>query len=93
MNNTERVSDYITRIQKMTNQLKRKRERILEQRVVEKILKLLIETFENVICAIDQSKDLIELSIDELISSLLAYEQRKNSQGTTVNGIFAAVVL
>jgi hypothetical protein len=46
--------------------------------VVEKILRLLIDKFENMICAIEESKDLIELSVDELIGSLLAHEQRTN---------------
>jgi hypothetical protein len=31
-----------------------------------------------VVCAIKESKDLTELTVDELTSSLLAHEQRKN---------------
>jgi gag-polypeptide of LTR copia-type len=51
MNNTEGVSDYITRVQTITNQLKRNGESLSEQRVVEKILRSLTDTFENVVCA------------------------------------------
>jgi hypothetical protein len=46
--------------------------------VVEKILRLLADTFENVTCAMEESKDLAELTINELVGSLLALEQRKN---------------
>jgi gag-polypeptide of LTR copia-type len=78
MNNTEGVSDYITRVQAITNQLKRNGESLSEHRVVEKILMSLTDTFENVVCAIYESKDLVELIVDELAGSLLAHEQRKN---------------
>jgi hypothetical protein len=31
-----------------------------------------------VVCAIEKSKDLVELTVDELAGSFLAHEQRKN---------------
>jgi gag-polypeptide of LTR copia-type len=77
MNNTEGVSSYITRVQTVTNQLKRNGESLSEQRVVEKILRSLIDTFENMICAKEESKDLTELIVDELTDSLLVHEQRE----------------
>jgi transcriptional regulator with GAF, ATPase, and Fis domain len=78
MNNTEGVLDYIIRVQIVTNQLKRNRESLSEQRVVEKILRSLTDTFKNMVCAIEESKELTELSVNELASSLLAHEQRMN---------------
>jgi hypothetical protein len=45
---------------------------------MEKILRSLTNTFENVIYTIEESKNLTELSVDELAGSLLALEQRKN---------------
>jgi hypothetical protein len=45
--------------------------------VVEKILRSLTHMFENMIYAIEGSKNLAELSIDEPAGSLLAHEQRK----------------
>jgi Ran GTPase-activating protein (RanGAP) involved in mRNA processing and transport len=71
MNNTEGVSSYITRVQTVTNQLKRNGESLSEQRVVKKILRSLTDTFENVICAKE------ELIVDELADSLLVHEQRE----------------
>jgi gag-polypeptide of LTR copia-type len=78
MNNTEGVSDYIIRVQIVMNQLKRNREILSEQRVVEKILRSLTDTSKNVVYAIEESKDLTELSVDELAGSLLTHEQIMN---------------
>jgi gag-polypeptide of LTR copia-type len=80
MNITEGISDYITRVQTVSNQLKRNEENLSEQRVVEKILRSLTDTFENVVCAIEESKNLAELSVDELADSLLEHEQRRSSR-------------
>jgi gag-polypeptide of LTR copia-type len=59
-------------------QLNRNEESLSEHRVVEKILSSLTDTFENVVCAIEETKDLAELTVDELAGSLLAHKQRKN---------------
>ena len=52
MKESENVSDYITRVQTVSNQLNLNGEMLPETRVVEKILRSLTENFENVICAI-----------------------------------------
>ena len=80
---SENVSDYITRVQTMTNQLNRNGEMLLETQVVEKILRSLTDNFENVVCAIEESKDLATFTVDELTSSLEAHEQRKKKKEET----------
>ncbi|GKA33631.1 retrovirus-related pol polyprotein from transposon TNT 1-94 [Tanacetum coccineum] len=66
MKGSEGVSDYIMRVRVVVNQLKRNREAISDARVMEKILRSLTDDFENVVCAIKESKDLNVLTIDEL---------------------------
>ncbi|WOH15247.1 hypothetical protein DCAR_0934784 [Daucus carota subsp. sativus] len=65
MKETESVSDYITRVEKITNQLKNNGEEITEARIVEKILRFLTGKFENIVCAIEESKNLSEMKVDQ----------------------------
>jgi gag-polypeptide of LTR copia-type len=74
------VSDYITRVQAVVNQLIRNDEALTDARVVEKILRSLTDNFENVVCVIEESKDLAKLTVDELAGSLEAHEQCKRKK-------------
>ncbi|XP_052478791.1 uncharacterized protein LOC128034094 [Gossypium raimondii] len=80
MKESEGVSDYITRVQTMVNQLNRNGEALTDARVVEKILRSLTDSFENVVCAIEESKDLATLTVNEFTGSLEAHEQRKKKK-------------
>jgi len=42
--------------------------------IVEKILRSLAPKFDYIVCLIEESKDIDELSLDELQSSLLVHE-------------------
>lgn len=77
---TEGVSDYLTRVQTVVNLLKQNGESLSDTRDIEKILRSLTENFENVVCAIEKSKVLEELTIEELSGSLQAHEQRKKKK-------------
>jgi gag-polypeptide of LTR copia-type len=63
MKESESVSDYITRVQAVVNQLIRNDEALTDTRVVEKILRSLTDNFENVVRAIKESKDLAKLTV------------------------------
>ena len=80
MKKSENVSDYITRVQTVANQLNQNEEMLPETRVVEKILRSLTDNFKNVVCAIEESKNLTKFTVDELAGSLEAHEQRKKKK-------------
>lgn len=77
MKETEFVADYITRVQTVANQMSRNGETMTEGQIVEKILRSLTDKFENIVCAIEEAKDLSTITVKEIAGSLEAHEQRK----------------
>ncbi|XP_019425123.1 PREDICTED: uncharacterized protein LOC109334003 [Lupinus angustifolius] len=76
MEDQETIADYFTRIRTLTNVMRSHGERIPEQSIIEKILRTLFAKLDHVVVAIEESKDLEILKIDELQGSLEAHEQR-----------------
>ena len=67
-------------MQAVANQLKHNGETLTDVRVVEKILRSLMDDFENVVCAIEESRNLKEITIDDLEGSPEAHEQWKKKK-------------
>lgn len=66
------------RVSGIVNLMKSYGEKITDETVVAKVLRSLINKFEHVVAAIEESKDLSDYTFDELMGSLLAHEDRLN---------------
>ncbi|PKA48108.1 hypothetical protein AXF42_Ash015871 [Apostasia shenzhenica] len=78
MKEKESISDYFSKVLAIVNQLKRNREDVQDLRVVEKIFRSLDCKFEHVVVAIEESKDLENLSIDQWIIASSRRELNKS---------------
>ena len=83
MKDSDSIDSFFTHAMGIVNQIRSYGETLGDQKVVEKILRSLPNKFDSRIAAIEESKDLSLLSIDELMGSLLSHEQRLNHFGTT----------
>ncbi|GKV20502.1 hypothetical protein SLEP1_g30621 [Rubroshorea leprosula] len=78
MNETEKVSDYISRVMGIANQMRRLDEEVTDLRIIDKILRSVTEKFDYVMTAIEESKDLEDMTVEELSGSLEAHEEKLN---------------
>jgi hypothetical protein len=67
-------------------------EKIPNERVVEKVLRTFPKKFDAMVIAIEESKDLTQLSVDELWGSLLSHESRMNIYDNSLENAFRSQV-
>ena len=72
----ETISEYFSRVMVVVNDMRNLGEEMSDSKVVEKILRTLVEKFTYVVCAIEESNDIKDLSVDGLQSSLMVHEQK-----------------
>ncbi|KAK2375345.1 hypothetical protein QL285_076240 [Trifolium repens] len=76
MNEQETISEYLARMLALTNLMKSCGETMTDRSKIEKILRTLTEKFDHIVIAIEESKDLATMKIEELQASLEAHELR-----------------
>ncbi|CAL2246235.1 unnamed protein product [Prunus armeniaca] len=78
MKSGEWITDFFARTLGIANRMRSNGGTMEEVKVVEKILRSFTPKFDYVVCSIEESKNVAEMRIDELQSSLLVHEQRLN---------------
>ncbi|XP_028089236.1 uncharacterized protein LOC114289666 [Camellia sinensis] len=76
MKESETLTDYFSKLMEIVNQMKSYGERVEQKRIVEKILVSLPEKYNTMVGIIEETKDISEMSVQELMGSLKAHEQR-----------------
>lgn len=76
MKDQETISEYFNRMQVLVNSMKACQDVISNQQIVEKILRTLTPKFDYIIVAIEESKDVSKMKVEDLLCSLEAHEQR-----------------
>ncbi|XP_031255346.1 uncharacterized protein LOC116113329 [Pistacia vera] len=72
----ESVNDYFARILIVANKIRIHGEHMGEVVVIERILRSMTPKYDYMVCSIEESNEINDLSIDELHSSLFVHEQR-----------------
>lgn len=76
MGEQETIEAYIGRIQVVTNAMWACDKVVKDKKIVDKILRILMPQFDHIIVAIEESRDLEKMKVEELQNSLEAHEQR-----------------
>ncbi|GKB63153.1 retrovirus-related pol polyprotein from transposon TNT 1-94 [Tanacetum coccineum] len=71
MKDNESVQDYLSRVFGIVNQMKSYGENVTDEITISKVLRSLSSNFDHVVAAIEESKDLLVYTFDELMSYLI----------------------
>ncbi|KAL2934986.1 capsid protein [Bienertia sinuspersici] len=79
MKRSETASEYVDHVTSISNNMKALGYNILESEVVYKILRSMTPKYDTIICMLDERSTKEDLSIDEVLGTLLVHEKRLNS--------------
>ncbi|GAA0161930.1 hypothetical protein LIER_18134 [Lithospermum erythrorhizon] len=70
MKKGDSIDEYFSRVLMVANKLKSNGEEVFDTKIVEKIMRILSEQYTYIMVAIEESKDIITMTLDDLKSSL-----------------------
>jgi hypothetical protein len=85
MNEKEDISTYVLRVDEVVNAIRGLGEELNESLVVKKVLRSLLLNYDAKVPAIEETRDLTKMTMDELHGSLIAYEMRKSTKSDQPN--------
>jgi len=88
MKDLDSVDHFMTHVTIIVNQLHTNGEDIQEKKVVQKVLRSLPDKFNMVAVSIEESKDLSQLTIEELMGSLLTHKSRSSRNTESLENAF-----
>jgi DNA-binding protein H-NS len=88
---SEKVKEYFSQVMDLVNKMRSLGDKdITKEKLIEKILISLLESFDSIVTAIQKSKNLATLLIQQLISSLEAHKERKLQRNISNENVFNA---
>ena len=76
MEGNERVAEFFNRVFNLTNAMKSCGEKVTDLTIIEKVLRTLNPKFDHIVVAIEESRNLEILKVEELQGSLEAHKQQ-----------------
>ncbi|XP_059280962.1 uncharacterized protein LOC132034583 [Lycium ferocissimum] len=93
MKDSDTIKEYFDRLLNIANNVRVLGSEFFDSRLIRKILVTVSKSFEATISSLENSKDLLKVSLAELLNSLLAQEQRRliKSEGSVEGALPAKV--
>jgi hypothetical protein len=76
MNEKEDIGTYLLRFDEVVNAIRGLGEELYELLVLQKLLRSLLFKYDAKVSAIEETRDLTKMTMDELHGNLMAYEMR-----------------
>ena len=92
MKENESIEDFITRVQNVVNAIHSHGETLEDRRIVEKVLRSLPRKFDPVTIAIEESRDLSQLTLVDFLGSLKTHEDKLKGSEEALNQAFQSKI-